>query len=318
MTLRELEMPADLTYVGVFLSFRCRYACSYCINRVGGLRRREELTTRQWIDGLNRLAIKRGKKVPLTLQGGEPSRHSGFVKLIEGIDPDIYVDVLTNLDFDIDRFMRAIPPERLRRSVPYASIRVSYHPEFSDLDALIGEVARMQDRGYSIGLYAVDHPETDIETVRAQAEKEGIDFRTKEFLGTYEGRTYGCLAYEGGFDGVTTKEVECRTTELLLAPDGSIHRCHRDLYRGDNSLGSILDEGLRIEFTFRECDRFGECNPCDIKLKTNRFQQFGHCAVEIRDPQARTIHKRRNHEQRHLQDRQSQADVPPTAGHPVA
>jgi len=32
----------------------------------------------------------------------------------------------------------------------------------------------------------------------------------------------------------------------------------------------------------RPCDALGLCNPCDINVKTNRFQQFGHTSVDIR------------------------------------
>ncbi|MFH1772635.1 MAG: hypothetical protein ABH872_07460 [Candidatus Omnitrophota bacterium] len=30
------------------------------------------------------------------------------------------------------------------------------------------------------------------------------------------------------------------------------------------------------------CREFGYCNPCDIKVKTNRFLEAGHTAVDIR------------------------------------
>ncbi|MBI5232727.1 MAG: radical SAM protein, partial [Deltaproteobacteria bacterium] len=38
-----------------------------------------------------------------------------------------------------------------------------------------------------------------------------------------------------------------------------------------------------IEDIFRVCHVFGHCNPCDIKVKTNRFQQWGHTSVEIKE-----------------------------------
>jgi len=280
---KAIALPQELTYVGVFLTLRCSFCCSYCINRFDGVRPREELTGDQWIAGLNRLAFSREKMVPITLQGGEPSSHKDFVNIIGGIDPDIYVDILTNLDFDVDEFMREIPPERLQRDVPYASIRVSYHPEFSDLDELLERIAHMQNKGYSIGLFAVEHPEIDIDQIRSRAEAVKIDFRTKEFLGEYDGRLYGRYKYAEACDGEHRERVQCRTTELIIAPDGFIHKCHRDLYHGEHPIGHILDKDVRVEFPFRECHAYGQCNPCDIKLKTNRFQQFGYCAVTIRE-----------------------------------
>jgi hypothetical protein len=64
---------------------------------------------------------------------------------------------------------------------------------------------------------------------------------------------------------------------------GSIYRCHSDLYEGRAPVGNILDPAFQIQEVFRLCDYFGHCNPCDVKLKTNRFQQFGHTSVEIKE-----------------------------------
>ena len=53
------------------------------------------------------------------------------------------------------------------------------------------------------------------------------------------------------------------------------------------AIGHILDESFVIEDIFRPCRAFGLCNPCDIKVKTNRFQQYGHTSVEIEMPAER-------------------------------
>jgi len=219
--------------------------------------------------------------VPITLQGGEPSMLKGWLNLINGLDPDFYVDILTNLDFDIDEFMGAIPPDRLQRDVPYASIRVSYHRKESPPIDLLDNLVKMRNADYSVGVFAVDHPGFSNRDFEQWCRRLDIDFRTKEFLGIYEGVLWGLYRYPDALDG-TPKKVRCKMTELLIAPDGNIHRCHRDLYAGENSLGNILDEDLRIEFKFRKCDRYGECNPCDVKVKNDRFQKFGSCSIEIK------------------------------------
>jgi hypothetical protein len=45
---------------------------------------------------------------------------------------------------------------------------------------------------------------------------------------------------------------------------------------------------MKEEYLHREyssitwtCYNFGDCNPCDVKIKTNRFQEYGHTSVEI-------------------------------------
>ena len=141
----------------------------------------------------------------------------------------------------------------------------------------------MQDKGYSIGLFAVTHPETDIESIRSQAQKLGIDFRTKEYLGMYKGKLHGQYLYPEAIDSKTLKKVQCQSNEILIAPDGAIHKCHRDIYHGEFPIANILDEDWEINFSYRNCNKFGECSPCDIKIKNNRFQQFGHCAVKIKE-----------------------------------
>ncbi len=278
--MKNLKLP-DITYIGVFLTLRCNFKCAYCINRHGPLKARKELKAQQWTEGLSRLDIDRKQMVPITFSGGEPSKHENWLEIIGEIGKKFYVDILTNLDFDIDKFMAAIPPKLLQRKVPYACIRVSYHPGFSDIPKLLGKTKRMQDKGYDIGLFTLDHPEMAGLT-REQIDKYRIDFRLKEMLGQYKGQMYGHFKYPNALNNKLRK-VQCKTSELLIAPDGGIHRCHRDLYAGENQLGNILDKNLDIQFKFRECEKFGQCNSCDVKLKNNRFQEFGSCSVEIHE-----------------------------------
>lgn len=277
-----VAVSKELTYIGAFLTFHCGYRCSYCLNRYGSLTHCKELSAAEWIEGFNRLGIEREWMVPVTLQGGEPSLHDGFTEIINGLRGDLYIDLLTNLDFDVDNFMKHISPERLKRNVSYASIRVSYHPEFVDANSLLAKILNMHLKGYSIGLFAIEHPQLNTYLVSELCKHLKIDFRSKDFLGEYEGKTYGLYKYPEAIRGHGgLKHVFCKMTELLIAPNGSIHRCHRDLYTGENSLGNLMDDDLKIEFKFRKCENFGSCNPCDVKLKNNRFQQWGSCSAEI-------------------------------------
>jgi len=280
--MRPVDIPNELTYVGVFLTLRCNYKCSYCINRHGKLSRRRELTPEQWIEGLNRLNIPRSLMVPLTLQGGEPSVYKEWLDIIEGVRPEFYIDILTNLTFDLDDFIKRILPGRLQRNVPYASIRVSYHPEWADYDVLLRRILALQGAGYDIGLFVVDHPNIDIEIPKRTALLAGVDFRTKQFLGEYDGKLYGTYKYPESVSGYKNKIVDCKLTELLIAPNGNIHHCHRDLYANENVLGNILDPELRISFEYRKCKNFGLCNNCDQKIKTDRYQRWGVSSASVR------------------------------------
>lgn len=282
MNHQTIKLPEHYNYIGVFLSLSCNLSCSYCINHLVGLdQKRIPLTATQWITALNRLDLS--NDLPLSLQGGEPSIHPGFYEILLGIDASKRIDLLTNIQFDPLEFMRKIPTERFDRSLPYPAIRVSYHPETMDLHDTIQKVKFLHNNGYSIGVFTVDHPQTKELTKRARdlCEHEGIIFKTKELLGFFDNTLYGTYHYPEAVFKKQVKNCLCKTSELLISPEGKIYRCHHDLYNKKTDIGDILDPQFLIDDVYRPCAFFGNCNPCDIKLKNNRFQKFGHCSVDI-------------------------------------
>lgn len=275
-------LPAGYNYIGVFLTLKCNLHCSYCINRFNGhLADGRMLSGEEWITGLNRLAAR--SDLPVTLQGGEPTLHPDFFAIVKGIKPELHIDLLTNLEVDLDLFMAEVGPSRIRREAPYASIRVSYHPEVMEIERLASRVLILQDAGYHVGIWGVSHPDMQkkISLAESYCTGLGIDFRTKEFLGIHEGTLHGNIRYPGACDRMNPRQVVCRTTELIIGPTGHIFRCHGDLYDGRYAIGHLLDTEFRIDDRFRPCSCFGFCNPCDVKIKTNRFQKYGHTSVII-------------------------------------
>jgi len=299
LCLSPTVIAKNCNYVAAFLTMSCPYHCSYCINEFGSPRKKERLmTASDWIRGLGRLTnLQRSEgEVPVTLQGGEPSIHPRFYEIINGLPERIRIDVLTNLCFDVQEMIDKVNPARLRRPAPYASIRVSYHPEQASLDELLAKTHRLLEADFSVGIWAIVHPDPakarQILQAQARARAEGIDFRTKEFLGYYNGALYGQYKYPQACTSQSRQKVLCKTTELLIGPDGGIYRCHHDLYEGTGPIGHILDENFRMTDEYLPCDCFGYCNPCDIKVKTNRLQQFGHTSVSIMfEPQQAAIEK---------------------------
>jgi hypothetical protein len=278
----ELKIPERYNYIAVFLTLACNLRCPFCINRFSDeVKRYPVLPGDRWIEGLNRLVSR--PDLPVTLQGGEPSQHPDFHTIVNGLRDDLNIDILTNLQFDVDRLLASVPPGRVRRDAPYASIRVSYHPGQMDMPALVLRVQKLLEHGYSVGVWAVGLPGyvQDVELARQACLRAGIDFRVKEFLGVHDDRLHGTYKYPGALAGEALRTVRCRTSELIVGPTGDVFRCHADLYRGRPPVGSILDPEFQIEDIYRPCDCFGLCNPCDVKLKTNRFQKFGHTSVDI-------------------------------------
>ena len=282
--MKSVNLPERYNYIEAYLTLRCNLGCSYCINERSGkaIRKRDELSAKQWADGLNRINFGDN---PLTIGGGEPTLHREFYELLERLRPDIHIDLLSNLEFDIDEFIKKTSPARFNRcKLPaYKAIRVSYHAERMDAAALLAKVVKLQGAGFNIGIFGLNHP-SNIEQNMRMAElacDNRVFFFVKDFLGMLNGRLFGHFKYPEALDGVP-KPAECRTQEILIGPGGGIYRCHRDLYVSEGPIGKITDPALEVHDAFRPCTNYGHCNPCDVKLKTNRFLEMGSCAVEIK------------------------------------
>lgn len=281
--MNNIKLPENFNYIAVFLTFSCQLRCKYCINHHGGdLVKGRKLTPKEWINGLNRIEAR---DIPITIQGGEPTTYKGFYEVINGIKRETSIDLLTNLEVDIKRFTESISPERFNRKAPYASIRVSYHHGQSDFIDLCYKVCTLRNLGYNIGVFEVDHPDyhEDVVKRKGQALGMGIDWRIKEFLGPWRGENHGTFRYENAVNNPILSNCLCRTSELLIDPAGYIFRCHSDLYSNRYNIGNILDfdsTSKRLGM-WDTCNVYGKCNSCDIKVKNNRFQQFGHSSVEV-------------------------------------
>jgi len=291
--LKEVKIPERYNYISAFLTMRCNLGCSYCLNNIEksvefNRKKFVEISGEQWAEGLNRLEAR--DDLPVTFSGGEPFLHKDFIYIINKLKPELKIDILTNLHWGregIERFIEDVSPERLKRNSPYASIRVSYHPEQMDAAKLVGDTKKMKDAGFSIGIWAVLYPSSEqlsaINQMQFRCRDSGIDFRLKEFTGEFGGELYGDYSkYPASVMRGETKECLCRTSELLMGPNGNVYRCHRDLFSEENSIGNILDENYDVEDIFRKCDKYGQCHPCDVKVKTDYKQRLGHTSVEIK------------------------------------
>jgi sulfatase maturation enzyme AslB (radical SAM superfamily) len=301
--MNKVEIPKEFNYISAFLTFRCNLRCKYCLNTFEKdfSRKREELSGEQWINALNRLETE----IPITFSGGEPFVHRDFVEIIKNLKPELGIDILTNLyssskDYKktLERFIKEINPERINRNVPYHNIRVSYHSEqMTNPELLIENIKKLQNRSFRVGVYAVNSPYPQdaarITQMQFLCLNEGVDFRIKDFVGLFEegdrfGRPFSVLygdysKYPDSIFQEKTKEVVCRTPELLIGPNGDVYKCHRDLYSQESPIGNIISPDFMAEYKFRKCDKYGNCHPCDVKGKTSHKQEIGYTAVTIRN-----------------------------------
>ena len=281
-----VRLPGSFNYIGAFLTFRCPYNCSFCINNFRNSRTTDykDISGRKWLDFFERLEAH---DVPITLQGGEPGIHKDFLYIVTETIKHHQVDILTNLAFDLEEFTRCVDPQLMNRKAPYAPIRVSYHPSQFTLSEISEKILFLMNAGFRVGLYAVTHPEQtqEIEQAAEVCRDLGIDFRTKPFLGYHRGRLYGNYAYPQASSLERPRNCECAASELLIAPDGGIYPCHHHLYNNVDASSHITLPRVTLSDDFKPCAFYGHCNPCDVKVKNNRFQQFGHVSARIRNIQ---------------------------------
>ena len=250
-------LPSSYNYIACLLTLRCNYKCSYCLNwRLN----KSEKNVDFWVEALNKIETD----LSITLSGGEPSIHTAFFPILTNIDKKF--DILTNLTFDIDRFIKEVPVSRFNNDKTFAPIRVSFHPEFSNIEEIKYKVRKLQYNGYRVGVYMVETPETV--GYKQYFNDTDIDFQIKPLL-------------PSNIRVSQQRYCSCRINELIIGPDGNVYKCHRDLYKSENPIGNPL-EIQEIEYKFRECYNSNECHPCDTKIKRDRFGNENYCSVKKR------------------------------------
>ena len=302
--MNKIWIPQNYDYVGVYLTDKCHLRCPYCITRhhdaVFGSYKMSYLTSAEWVTGLNRLVLP--ADVPISFQGGEPFLYPGIWDILDRIEHK--VDIMTALPGFLTKahFQRLKTLDWNKREAPYPTVRVSYHKGQNDYRELVDRIADLQDI-LSIGLYYLEHPENtpeELAAVKAYAEQRGVELRSKEFLGVYQGKTYGTFRFPDAAVGrALGMKVWCRNTVVPIAPDGLIYLCHSDLYfnRRGRSLGHVLDGEFVFPQGYTQCEAYGLCSECDIKVKTNHYQQYGYTSVDIKfndpcsDGQGEVIHE---------------------------
>jgi MoaA/NifB/PqqE/SkfB family radical SAM enzyme len=293
MLKKGIKMPPEYKYICAFLTMRCNLNCSFCLNSLDKSKdfdrtKFKEIDGQKWVDSLNRIDPA---NIPITFSGGEVSLHKDFVYILNNLKPELNVDILTNLQWGkkgIENFIKNVNPNRIKRDSPYASIRVSYHPEqMGDGEKLVEDVKKLKDAGFSIGIWSVLYPSSQqlsaVNQMQFRCRDQGIDFRLKEFTGEYKTEFYGDYSkYPGAVNNSNVINCQCKTSELLIGPNGSVYRCHRDLFLEEGSVGNILNPNFQIDTSYKSCNNYGQCHPCDVKVKTDYKQRLGHTSVDIK------------------------------------
>lgn len=109
---REIDPDrVDIRMVYLHMTVRCNYRCWYCYNEKLEKSAQDELTTRQWLDIIDRLNTEPLKAGNLVFTGGEPLLRDDLETILEKArDYGAYISLLTNGSL--------LTQERLHRIVP--------------------------------------------------------------------------------------------------------------------------------------------------------------------------------------------------------
>jgi len=297
--MEPIKLPKEYKYIAIFPSFRCSLNCSYCINDLEDSFNRnvQEISGEDWVLGLNKI----DSDIPLSFSGGEPGCHKDFIYILKNLKQELNINILTNLHWKsglLEQFISEVDPLKIRGSLKYPPIRASYHPEQMGTGVkLLERVLKLKIAGFNVGIEVVNYPSKmqseAIEQMGIECRNKDISFRVKSFAGVWKGVDdlgnnfhfiYGNYSkYPDSVFQRETKSCLCKTSELIIGPNAQVYRCHHDLYAQENSIGNLLNPNFQIQDDFRSCDKYGNCNPCDVKSKSNSGQQLGHTSVQIKD-----------------------------------
>ena len=274
-------------YWGAFLTLNCTGNCKYCIQYLSRDEfmnakqdyAHEGLSSKQWVDFYN--SIQKHKLQRLSVVGGEATLHDGFFDVVNGVK-GYYKTVTTNLCApcfeDIPNRFAASVQDEAKETL---RINTSFHPKIISVDEFSSRVHQLKELGFVVDQIAmVDHPTSNFNYYYHEFIKKGLALNPQTFLGKFNNvllphpefsisndyREHGIDDYEKyteGFSCETKSKVLCMTRRFLVAPNGSIFRCHYHLYSNRSPVGSVRSGTLPNPTDFVECVDYGYCNPCD-------------------------------------------------------
>jgi MoaA/NifB/PqqE/SkfB family radical SAM enzyme len=121
----------------------------------------------------------------IRLDGGEPSIYPDFFPLIKGLSDKHFIQINTNLSFDIQEFLRHARPDRVR-------IDMSVHPEYTTPDECISKISLLQQNGYKVVVSFVAYPPFIglLPEYKSRVEEKGIPFLVHPYSGECNGKNY--------------------------------------------------------------------------------------------------------------------------------
>lgn len=222
------------------------------------------MTAAQWTSALNRLDP--ANDTPVRLINGGPALHPEFHDIIEGLNNSLQLIFATSLKFDTAEFIKQTQPGRSIK------VHAGYAPETLKADEAISRSTKLKDAGFDITVIMGVRPDIALfePEIRHKCESAGIDFIARDMPDPGASGQGGKLKWDDCCGAAHAKNVLCRTTGILIAPDGNVYRCHSNLYNRADPVVHILSPFFPATKKFLPCGRYGGCDPADVALSPAR------------------------------------------------
>lgn len=263
--LPQIKIGGDINYIAAYLT-------DYTAPTGGGfspggkfpVSKTQFMTASQWTSALNRLDP--ASCAPVALINGGPALHPEFNEIIEGLNNELKVTFVTSLQFDIPEFIKQARPGR------FVQIHAGYAPETLKADEVVARSNNLKDSGFDITVIMPVRPDIALfePEIRHKCESAGIDFIARDMPEPGASGRDGKLKWDDCCGAAYMKNVLCRTTGVLIAPDGNVYRCHSNLYNRADPVVHILSPFFPATKKFLPCGRYGGCDPADVALSPSR------------------------------------------------
>lgn len=238
----------------IFLTMECNNNCVYCTNQFHNNKRKYLLNSgEEWVKFIKGL----GGVNTVIFSGGEPTLHPDFEYIIDNIN----IKTVIYSNGKTDKLDKLVPRNNI-------TIDISLHWGQMEVDEIKEMLSKIK---FKYSAYFVLYPEyfSQIMWAYRTLKNAGFNVGIKPFDGLYKRNWYSDHT-EAYICNGEAKKVLCKTNKLPIAPNGDIYMCHKFLYDclDYGILGNIFTNTMKedsefLEFKFRECNYYGQCNPCE-------------------------------------------------------
>ncbi len=170
------------------LVYTCNYRCSYCFYTSSGWENQYPMNV---FPGLERLTAiwERMHAIygPCHIQiaGGECSTYPNFYDFIKMMLSRHTVTMVTNLSFDVEKFVSMVDLKRM-------FIGASYHPQFSEFEKFLSKCVYLKEKGIpNLFVNFVAYPDQldGMPEYKRRVNEAGFEFYVDPFTGIYKKET---------------------------------------------------------------------------------------------------------------------------------